>query len=217
MVDFAIRRLQPHDSLDDITSMLHRAFAPMARRGLNCRSANQSVETTRLRVRRGDCFVAVVGGRIVGTITIQAADPTAAVHFYRAADVASVHQFAVDPCFQGTGIGHALLQFAVAWARARQCVELALDTPATADGLRGYYAREGFKPVGLVQVAGRAYPSAVMTKRLYSGPRSATAHAWPARHPAQMAVVALEERRRGGAAPGQFGIGTKPPVSLSRR
>jgi GNAT superfamily N-acetyltransferase len=196
MFEFAIRRLQSDDSLDDLTSMLHRAFAPMARRGLNCRSANQTVETTRQRIDRGECFVAVVDGRTVGTITIQAADPTAAIRRYRAADVASVHQFAVDPGYQGTGIGHALLRFASSWARERQCTELALDTPAPAEELRRYYTRRGFKLIALVQVMGRAYASAVMAQRLRTAPRGAAVSAWPARHPAQMASAELEQRSR---------------------
>ena len=33
MIDVAIRRLQPGDSLDELTALLHRAFAPLGRSG----------------------------------------------------------------------------------------------------------------------------------------------------------------------------------------
>lgn len=197
MIDFSIRRLQPGDSLDDLTALLHRAFAPLGRRGLNCQSVDQTTATTRQRIERGDCFVAIADRAIVGTITLQVPDPSSAIRHYRAPDVASVHQFAVDPGYQGAGIGHALLQVAATWARARQYAALALDTPAPAGELRDYYGRQGFKLVGLVQLAGRGYESALMAKPVNGLPKSAKIYAWPARHPAEMAAIAQESRVRG--------------------
>jgi GNAT superfamily N-acetyltransferase len=196
MIDFSIRRLQPGDSLDDLTSMLHRAFAPMGRRGLQCQSIDQTPATTRQRAERGDCFVAIADRRIAGTITLQAPDPSVPVRRYRSPEVASIHQFAVDPCYQGEGIGHALLQGAATWARARQYAELALDTPAPAGELRDYYARHGFRLIGLVQLAGRLYDSAVMAKAVSGVPKRTAIQAWPARHPAEMAAIAHEARAR---------------------
>jgi GNAT superfamily N-acetyltransferase len=196
MIDFSVRRLQPGDSLDDLTSMLHRAFAPLGRRGWNCPCADQAPSMTRKRVARGDCFVAVADRKIVGTITLQAADPSASIQRYRCADVASIHQFAVDPCYQGAGIGHALMQVAATWARARQYAELALDTPAPAGELRNYYARQGFKSIGLVQLADRTYESAVMAKPVNGLSGRARIDPWPARHPAEMAAIAQQARAR---------------------
>jgi GNAT superfamily N-acetyltransferase len=164
MIDFAIRRLQPYDSLDDLTVMLHRAFASLGRLGLNCQCVDQTSATTRQRIERGDGFVAVADRRIVGTITLEVPDPSTSIRRYRAPHVASIHQFAVDPDYQGAGIGHALLQVAATWARARRYAELALDTPALAGELRRYYAGQGFKSVGLVQLAGRTYESVVMAR-----------------------------------------------------
>jgi GNAT superfamily N-acetyltransferase len=189
VIDFSIRRLQPGDSIDDLTVLLHRAFAPMALRGLNCQSINQTPTTTRQRIKRGDCFVAVANRRIVGTITLQAPDPSAPIRCYRAPDVASIHQFAVDPDYQRSGIGRALLQVAATWARARRFVELALDTPTPLGPLRDYYVRQGFRLIGLAQLMGRTYESAVMAKPLGSLPKTATIYAWPTRRPAQMSGI----------------------------
>lgn len=194
MIDFCIRRRQPEDSIDDLTSMLHRAFAPMGQRGLNCQSIDQTPATTRQRIDRGDCFVAVADRRIVGTVTLQAPDASAAIRCYRDPEVASIHQLAVDPDYQSAGIGHSLLQTAVIWARTRRYAEIALDTPAPLHLLRDYYVRQGFKFAGLVWLAGRTYQSAVMTKQVGSRSKSAQIYAWPARHPAEISLAARESK-----------------------
>jgi len=196
MIDFAIRRLQPGDSLDELTALLHRAFAPLGRSGLDCQAVDQTAATTRRRAERGDCLVAVADRQVVGTIIVQGSDPSSAIRLYRAPGVASVHQFAVEPLYQGRGVGRALLQVATTWARTRRFAELALDTPAPAAELRAYYARQGFRLAGLVRLAGRGYESAVMAKPVGGVPKEAAAYAWPARHPAEMAAIAEEARTR---------------------
>ena len=198
MIEFCIRRLQPGDSIDDLTLLLHRAFAPIGSRGLNCQSVDQTPETTRQRIRRGDCFVAVANRKVVGTITLQTPDPSASIRCYRACDVASIHQFAVDPDYQGHGIGHALLQVAAAWARARRYAELALDTPAPISPLRDYYMRQGFRLIGFAQWIGRTYESAVMSKPLGSPSHVATTRVWPTRRPTE--IAAIDPRLREAAA-----------------
>ena len=161
-----IRRLSPADSLDELTSMLHRAFARLGRMGLNCTSFDQSVETTAQRVRLGECYVAVGDGRLIGTVTLHEPDGRSGVRWYRRPDVASLHQFAVDPSHQGTGCGKALLLVAQRWASVHGCCELALDTPAPASHLIAFYASQGFRVVEHVQLQGKSYRSAVLSKRI---------------------------------------------------
>lgn len=170
MLDFAIRRLRAGDSLDALTHLLHRAFHDLALRGIDCRSANQSVACTRERIARGDCFIAVTGGELIGTITLEHADRGAAIACYRDPATASVHQLAVDPARQGEGVGRALLACADAWARARRHERLALDTPEGAVKQRAWYFDRGFDIVETVHVPGRRYGSVVLAKRLAAGP-----------------------------------------------
>jgi len=166
MTDFAIRRLRPGDSPDALTQMLHRAFDDLARQGIACQCAHQDVATTRGRIARGDCFVAVTGGTIIGTLTLEQPDRASAIACYRDPATASVHQLAVDPGRQGEGVGRSLLAHACSWARARRFARLALDTPEGALRQVAWYVGRGFDVVDHAQVPGRGYRSVVLAMSL---------------------------------------------------
>ena len=166
MMDFAIRRLRSCDSLDTLTALLHRAFEDLAGRGIECQCAHQSVARTSERVKRGECFIAVSGGRTIGTVTLEHPDPCSAIEAYRDPATASVHQLAVDPACQGAGVGGALIACATAWAGARRYERLALDTPQGASREVTWYLGRGFDLAQVVHVAGRRYASVVLTKAI---------------------------------------------------
>jgi GNAT superfamily N-acetyltransferase len=167
-----IRRIDQRDSLDELTSMLHRAFSGLGRMGLRCTCVDQSIDVTARRVRRGDCYVARAGGRIVGTMTLEAPVRGSACHWYRRPEVASLHQFAVDPCEQGRGFGKALLLFASQRARAQGYCELALDTPADASHLIALYLRQGFRIVETMRKPAKDYRSIVLSKTIARAQRA---------------------------------------------
>jgi len=161
-----IRRLRPDDSLDDLTALLHRAFGPLGRQGLPCDCVDQSPHATAARARRGACFVAVRGARLAGTMTLEPPGPRAACAWYRRPEVATLHQFAVDPCEQGLGAGTLLLRFAERWVAGQDYSELALETPACAARLVAFYAAHGFRTVGRFRKDGKPYDSLVLSKRV---------------------------------------------------
>jgi len=189
MTGIAIRRFQLNDSLEELTGLLRRAFSSLGRQGLNCTCVDQTLDVTRRRVALGDCFVAVADRRVVGTITLHGVDRASAVNWYRNPEVASVHQFAVDPSHQGAGVGRALLRTAEDWARSRRYVQLALDTPEPAEHLRAFYRRRGFMQAETLRFAGKSYFSVVLSKALHPAPGRSAPAAWPARHPAEMAAL----------------------------
>jgi len=166
MTDFAIRRLRCGDRLDELTQLLHRAFGSLARQGIACQCASQPTDKTRERAARGDCFIAVTGARIIGTLTLEPPDRAAAIVAYRDAATASVHQLAVDPTRQGEGVGGALVAYAAAWATARRYRRLALDTPEGALAQVAWYLGRGFDIVEKAHVPGRGYGSVVLARRL---------------------------------------------------
>jgi GNAT superfamily N-acetyltransferase len=165
-----VRRFDPTlDSLEELTVMLRGCFARLGGMGLNCTCVDQTVETTRERIARGDCYVAVGNGRIIGTMTLCGHDDDSPCELYRCADIASLHQFAVALDAQNAGIGTALLAVAEQWAAARGYSELALDTPWPAAHLLAFYRARGFRIVDMVEFSGKHYDSAILTKRVSAG------------------------------------------------
>src|SRR5690606_24311963 len=57
-------------SWQEITHLIHRAFAVRADQGLMYVAVNQDVETTKSRVGDGICLVAVFNGQLIGTGTL---------------------------------------------------------------------------------------------------------------------------------------------------
>ena len=161
-----IRALTGTDSLEDLTELLHRAYARLGAMGLNYTSVDQPVETTARRIAGGRCFVAELEGQVVGTAVVRPPYDENECEVFTRPGVASVQQFGVDPPAQGRGVGRALLDACEQWARERGFVELALDTAEQAEHLVSLYTRLGFRPVGHVQWTGKVYRSVVLSKAL---------------------------------------------------
>ena len=167
-----IRPWQPGDSAAALTALLHAAYAPLAEAGLNFTAAHQTEAMTAKRLAGGQGLVAVRGDELLGTITVSSAldanrQPWARATpwFYRT-DVAHLHQFAVAPAAQRSGVGRALLQAAEAWAQAGGHRAIALDTALPALHLQQRYRRAGYAEVAQVQWDGKTYRSALMLKTL---------------------------------------------------
>jgi len=171
-----IRPLAARDSFDALTALLHRAYAPLARQGLNFTAAAQDVETTRRRAAEGRCLVAERDGEIVGTVTVSGpygadeAPWTAGVPWFRDRDTAPSHRLAVDPGLQRQGLGRRLVTACEQWAHEHGFKRMALDTAEPARALRALYRRLGYAEVGQVQWEGKHYRSVIMLKSLDHDP-----------------------------------------------
>jgi len=172
------RAWQPSDSPEEVTTLLHRAFDSLGKKGIHCASGHQSPAQTLARLERGRSFVAIDAGRIVGTLTLYAREIDSHCPVYRDSKVASIHQFAVDPDYQGMGIGDALLSIAECAAKVDGCTSLALDTPKRAKNLRDFYHDKGFRSVDSLRFAGRRYISLVLLKPLCANQGIPPATAW---------------------------------------
>ena len=160
------RPWQAGDSPEAVTQLLHQSFARLVRMGIPCASGLQPSSQTLTRLQRGASFVAVDADRIVGTISVYAATPASECPLYRDGAVASIHQFAVDPAYQGAGIGDALLRMAECRAKEDGFKFIALDTPGDARHLHRYYLHKGFEFVSMLRFKGRQYASVVLRKAL---------------------------------------------------
>lgn len=168
-----IRPLHDGDSLDELTALLHAAYASLAERGLNFTAVDQSVATTRERLSQAQGFVAEQDGRFVGTVAVSGPKPADARYIadpppalYCEPGTAIVAQLAVHPDCRGQGLAEQLLAAAEAWARAQGYARAALDTAEPAEELRRRYRRRGYVELGSVQWAGKRYRSVLMAKNL---------------------------------------------------
>ena len=158
------RFLLPADDPIAITDMLHRGYAPLAAAGMRFMASHQTVDVTTRRMARGDTIVAVADHRHVGIVTLASPTATTGSPHYDRPDVASVGQFAVEPDFQGTGIGSTLLTMAERLACARGVRELALDTAEPAHHLIRFYSLRGYRFVEFVRWPDVNYRSVILSK-----------------------------------------------------
>jgi GNAT superfamily N-acetyltransferase len=162
-----IRLLTASDDVIALTGLLHRAYGALAARGMRFLASYQSVEVTVKRIARGACAVAEIDGRVVGTVVFRPMGGGRGTPWYERPDVATVGQFAVEPGWEGRGIGGRLMDWAEGRARATGAAEVALDTAETAEELIRFYARRGYRFVEHVNWGEVVnYRSVVMSKRI---------------------------------------------------
>lgn len=164
--DVLIRELQDSDSLEALTALLHRAYKRLLDMGLRYWATHQTVDDTRTRIAGGKCLVAVLNGRIVGTVTYQYPPRWQGTPWYTRADVACISQFAVEPDCQRRGIGSALMTRVETMATDDGAAELALSTAEPAAHLIDYYARRGYRFVEHTDATLPHYRSVILSKRL---------------------------------------------------
>lgn len=164
-----IRRLDDRDSLADLTALLHRAYARLAAMGFNYKATNQDVELTRTRVGQGECYLLLLGERLVGTILCHSPLQHAAhCEWYDRQDVAVLSQFAIEPELQGAGLGSRLLSFAEARAAELGAAEASVDTAEGATHLVAFYEARGYRRIGYAQWSHANYRSVLLSKRLHA-------------------------------------------------
>jgi GNAT superfamily N-acetyltransferase len=162
-----IRRLSPADSLEEVTELLHAAYRALAEAGLHYVASHQAPEVTALRVASGECCVAALHGRLVGTINLVPPGRSALGGFYARPGVSKVGQFGVRPELQRQGIGGRLLRHAEERAKELGATTMALDTAEQATELIAMYQRRGYRIVDQVDYRPRVnYRSVVMARTL---------------------------------------------------
>ena len=163
---YVITPFKASDSAEDLTDLLHAAYASLADMGLRYLATHQSVEITRDRIKHGTCLVAQNGNVLIGTVTYYAPGYSRGTPFLESEGVAHVGQLGVLPQWRNSGVGTALMARAESLARADSAKELALDTAESAEHLICWYARLGYRFIEYVDWEITNYRSVVMSKAL---------------------------------------------------
>ena len=165
-----VRELSHGDSIAELTELIHRAYTPLGALGLNYTAVDQSADETARRAALGRCALAHINGKIVGTITAQGPNPRSGSSWIRLSNVASAHQFAVEPALHRQGIGSALLAWSEHWAQLERYTELCVDTAEPAGQLIAFYQRRGYRFIEFAQWPGKSYRTVVLSKPISCAP-----------------------------------------------
>jgi GNAT superfamily N-acetyltransferase len=166
----AVRELSACDLIAELTDLVHRAYAPLGALGLNYTAVDQPADETARRAGLGRCALAHINGTIVGTITAQGSNPRSMSSWIRRPNVASAHQFTVEPALQRHGIGSALLVWSEQWAQSERYTELCVDTAEPAEQLIAFYQRRGYRFIEFAQWPGKSYRTVVLSKSISHAP-----------------------------------------------
>ena len=167
---YSIRPFSDDDSIAALTDLLHRAYKRLLDMGLQYLATLQSEDVTRRRIAEGQCFVAVLNDRVIGTVTYCFPASWPGVPWFNQPGVASVGQFAVEPDLQRHGIGSALLRHVELIAQDEAAEELSLNTAQPAQHLIAYYTKRGYRCVDYTDVTMPRYRSVILSKKLNTQP-----------------------------------------------
>jgi GNAT superfamily N-acetyltransferase len=141
-------------TLDDVPAT--KALLDVVSRWLISRGIRQwnygfmPIETLRGRAERGELYVCVRDGEVIGTLTMQEADQ--ALWGTDQGECLYLHTLAVRPDLRGTGLGRWMLEWVEASARERGKARVRLDCLAHSEPLRRYYRGAGYDERGVKQM-----------------------------------------------------------------
>ena len=164
--NLTLRRAGDSEPWAAITDLLHGAYAPLAARGLRFYASYQDEHTTQSRCAEGECYVALLNGALVGTVTALPGGRRSELSWYTRADTASMGQLAVDPAHQRRRVGSALMDLAERRAREWGARRIAIDTSEHAHELIALYKRRGYEIIDTIRWPVTNYRSVVLAKDL---------------------------------------------------
>ena len=137
-----IVQAQPAD-IDAVLGLLEDAARWLVSRGIDqWRPGSFDRHDFAARIERGEVYLALVGGQLAGTLTLQPSDPL----FWPDAsdDALYLHKLVVHRAYAGRGLGQRLLQWAERTTAAAGKRYLRLDSKAESAAMRAYYEGAGF-------------------------------------------------------------------------
>ncbi len=138
-------------SWEEITELLHTAFAKRVNQGMRFRAASQDVQTTIEKVGDGICLVALLDNKLVGTITvIYRKVDSKNKKWYHNNSYCYADQLAVHPAYQKKGIAEKLRAERLKICFEKKVDACILDTSIKAKSLVKLHIDSGFQKVELL-------------------------------------------------------------------
>ena len=161
-----IRPFASEDSVEGLTTLLHSAYKSLAERGYKFWASYQNNDDTFKRIAQGECYMALDGDQLVGTITLNTSPETCVHPWYEQEHVVSFDQFAVLPDHQRKGVGGALLDYVQTRAQELGYTEIACDCSKGAADLVTFYKHQGFVEVSSANWDTTNYESVILSKKI---------------------------------------------------
>ncbi|MGQ0829679.1 MAG: GNAT family N-acetyltransferase [Bacteroidota bacterium] len=166
--EIIIRPINSSDSLDELTSLLHKSYKKLADQGFRFHASHQDVTITKQRISNAECYIATLNNKIIGTISYYSPTTKDEHEYFGQPFVASFGQFAVDPDYQKKGLGSKLMDIIEKSAIRDNAKEIGMDTAEGAKDLINYYKKRSYIFVAYTQWAVTNYRSVIMAKKLNS-------------------------------------------------
>lgn len=161
-----IRALCQTDSIEELTKLLNDSYQDLVELGFHPVAATQNLETTIKRIAEGECFIALLDEKIIGTILFYPPGKSELKDYYENKFATHFGQFAVDHSYRKMNIGGNLLEYIESLSKELNASEITLDTPETAYHLINYYSKKGYNLAGYINWDSTNYRSIIMNKIL---------------------------------------------------
>lgn len=153
-------------SWEELTELLHDAYAQHLKNGLNYAAATQTPAQTKARAeghsgQKSDTLVAFDNDKLVGTISYEISNGT---KWYHGKRYLFFHQFAVLTDCKSKGIGSKFLSYIEEIAKAENCDTVVFDTAESASELIHWCQKRGYVRTSYVSWCNTNYNSIVFTK-----------------------------------------------------
>jgi len=149
-----------------LTDFLNIIYKDRADKGIDYLPSSQDEDTTRLRIKDKECWVAEIGEQIVGTFTISAPENTRGCWWYRQSGVAEASQLAVHPNFRSLGMFLLLTGATEQRALELGALEVAGSAPSQRKRLIAAYIRRGHRIVDYKWSKNASYGCVIFSKAL---------------------------------------------------
>lgn len=166
-----LRRLDSSDpeSIRRLTAFLDVVYGDRAKKGIDYLRGSQTEESTLRMIQNKECWVAEIGGQIVGSFAVSTPENTRGSWWYRQPGVAEVSQLAVHPSFRMLGLFPLLMDAAEQRAVELGAVEVAGSAPSQRKRLIQAYLRRGHRIVDYKWPKNSRYGCIIFSKTLQGG------------------------------------------------